>query len=99
MKRFGFRVVISFMISGVALVIPEFALFINFIGAFAGVSLQLIFPVLMHLVLFKETLTKAEIIRNYFCLIMGFLGGIAATIMSIIDLVQAIKWWCHEREK
>jgi len=45
----------------------------------------------MHLILFKDTLTCTEKFRNYLCLGIGLIGGIAATVMSIIDLVKAMK--------
>ena len=75
-----------------AAAIPKIELFISLIGAVASSVLALIAPALMHTVVFWEDFDgisgKYKIGRNIFLFVLGIVGMVAGTIVSINDIIE-----------
>ena len=75
-----------------AAAIPKIDLFISLIGAVASSTLALIAPSIMHTMVFWEDFKgvsgKFKIARNIFLLILGIVGMVAGTIVSVTDIVD-----------
>jgi proton-coupled amino acid transporter len=76
------------MIAFIAFAIPRFAIVLNIIGGVAGTSLQFIIPIMMYNKVFKDELTTPIKIKNYTMLIVGIIGGLSATVGSLIELIK-----------
>jgi CDP-diglyceride synthetase len=57
-------------------------------GGVAGTSLQFIIPIMMYNKVFKDELTTPIKIKNYTMLIVGIIGGLSATVGSLIELIK-----------
>ena len=75
-----------------AAAIPKIELFISLIGAVASSVLALIAPAIMHTVVFWEDFNgisgKFKIGRNMFLFILGIIGMVAGTIVSVKDIIE-----------
>ena len=75
-----------------AAAIPKIELFISLIGAVASSVLALIAPALMHTVVFWDDFNgfsgKFKIGRNMFLFVLGIVGMVAGTIVSVKDIVD-----------
>jgi amino acid permease len=81
-----------FLQVGLAAAVPKIDLFISLIGAVASSTLAMIAPSIMHTLVFwedfKGTSGKLKIARNMFLLILGIVGMVAGTIVSVTDIVD-----------
>jgi proton-coupled amino acid transporter len=75
-----------------AAAVPKIDLFISLTGAVATSTLALIAPAIIHTTVFwKEfegTSGKLKLARNIFLLILGILGMVVATVLSVKDIVE-----------
>jgi hypothetical protein len=76
------------IIAFIAFAIPRFAIVLNIIGGVAGTSLQFIIPIFMYNKVFKDEITNRIKIKNYIVLFVGIVGGVAAVVGSIIELIK-----------
>ena len=89
---FSVKVYFYFLQVALAAAVPKIDLFISLIGAVASSTLALIAPSIMHTMVFWEdfegTSGKLKIARNLFLLILGIVGMVAGTIVSVTDIVD-----------
>mmetsp|Transcript_10261 Transcript_10261/g.9065 ORF Transcript_10261/g.9065 Transcript_10261/m.9065 type:complete len:128 (+) Transcript_10261:981-1364(+) len=79
------------IISGLmAIIIPKFGLFLDFLGAFAGTILCLIIPVIIYEKVFKGSLSTSQLILNKCILIGGGIFGGISSVCSFYALLQEI---------
>lgn len=70
-----------------ALTIPYLAEFISLVGAIGGTSLALIFPPLLELVTFHDSIGYLDIFKNIVILVIGFTGVLTGTYVSCREIV------------
>ncbi|CAI2370542.1 unnamed protein product [Moneuplotes crassus] len=74
----------------IAASIPQFGLFLDFIGAFSGTVLCFILPIVFYNKAFADEITRSRLVFNYFLLSIGtLLGGISA-VVSFIEIISAL---------
>lgn len=75
----------------VAIIVPKFGLFLDFIGAFSGTVLCFVLPVLYYNKAFKDEITKWRLAINYSILIVGSVfGGVSAVASFFAILAELI---------
>lgn len=67
----------------VVLIIPSFADLMSLVGATCCSLIAFILPALFHLKVFKGTLSKSQIVFDYFLVVIGVTGTILGTIDSL----------------
>jgi len=85
------RISVVVFVSFIAVLIPEFGLIISFIGSFGSAALAFIFPSLFHIKMFQNEAPKKIIILDFLFLIIGIVGGAIGTIITTMELVDAMK--------
>ncbi|XP_044757220.1 proton-coupled amino acid transporter 2-like [Coccinella septempunctata] len=91
--RFQYWVEVLFktFLSGIAYIlaetIPYLGEFISLVGAIGGTSLALIFPPLLELVTFHETIGCFHIFKNIVILAIGFTGVVTGTYTSCREII------------
>ncbi|CAD8095657.1 unnamed protein product [Paramecium sonneborni] len=87
-KRIIIRMVQVLLLSFIAMFIPQFAVFLSFVGGFSGSALQFCFP----LMIYRKNFYESQPVRQrttYCCLmIVGIIIGGFAAINSLILLIQ-----------
>lgn len=74
-KRYLVRFILTLIIFVLAFAIPKFASFLNLIGAFAGINLQFVFPIIAYYMTFKLVAPKWKIYLNFTVLVFGVIGS------------------------
>ena len=74
-KRYLIRLVLTLIIFALAFAIPKFASFLNLVGAFAGINLQFVFPIIAYHNTFKMVAPKRKIYLNIAVLCLGVIGS------------------------
>lgn len=90
-KKVLIRSIIVWIITGVALVIPNFTDFLNIAGSIGSAAIAFILPPLLYLVEFKGTLSKPVVIFNWFIILFGACGAIYSTYFSIHQMIYPDK--------
>jgi len=75
--------------AGLAAAIPRLDLFISLVGAFGCSFLGLIFPPLISLIVYWDTVSRATLIKNSLIIILGFVGFATGTYASIEAIIMA----------
>jgi proton-coupled amino acid transporter len=93
LKRIGVRTIIPGILTGVAISIPHFGLFMSLIGGFGCGSLAFEVPALLYLVYFwrgdrGRTLTRFEIIACSVLFIFGTAAAIVSTATTLQQLIE-----------
>jgi len=81
-----FRSLIVIITGGIAVLIPNFGLFINLSGAFSSAALAFVLPPLLYLKYFKDQITPLSKIANYTSLAIGIIGGLISIVMTLLAL-------------
>ena len=72
-----------------AISIPQLDNFIALVGAVSSSSIALVFPPLLHILCFwKYGISKLEVIKNIFIVVVGVTGSILGTILSVEAIVE-----------
>ena len=74
-KRYVVRFIVTLIIFVLAFAIPKFASFLNLEGAFAGINLQFVFPIIAYYSVFKLMAPKWKINLNFAVLVFGVIGS------------------------
>jgi len=74
-KRYVVRFIVTLIIFVLAFAIPKFASFLNLVGAFAGINLQFVFPIIAYYSVFKLMAPKWKINLNFAVLVFGVIGS------------------------
>ena len=85
---FGFFVV-SFT-AGLAAGVPKLGLFISLVGAFGSSALAMIFPPLIHLIVFWDELPIHIKLKNFVLASVGIIGMFIGTYSTIVDMVKEL---------
>lgn len=85
-KRYLVRFFLTLIIFALAFLVPKFASFLNLIGAFAGINLQFVFPIIAYHNTFKLVAPKWKIYLNIFVLILGIICSGFGVYDSIKEL-------------
>ena len=75
--------------TGIAMVIPYFALVSGVVGAFAGTCFVFVFPVICHIQLKWNDTCAVKKCLEVLILIIGFIVGGLATYSSLVALLHA----------
>ena len=77
---------------GLAVAVPRVNIFAALLGALCTSTLSIIAPVIFHAVVFWDQFQgargKIKMARNAFLLILGIVGMVAGTILSIKDIID-----------
>ena len=84
------RTTFVFISAILAIIIPKFGLFLDFIGSFAGASLCIIIPVMMYEKVFRGTIGIPQLVLNKILLVIGIVFGGISTISSFYALIVEI---------
>ena len=76
------------IVTGVAMIIPDFTDFLNIAGAMGCGVLAFIFPPLLRNKVFKDTLPKWKLYSNYLIIIFGAVGSVLSIYTSIKQIVD-----------
>jgi len=71
-----------------AAAIPRLDLFISLVGAVSSSTLALLAPAVIDTVTNWDSMTKLEISKNAFIFIFGFVGFVAGTFVSVLNIVK-----------
>ena len=88
-KYYAFRTSYVILTGFLAIYIPKIGLFMSFVGSVTCTSICFVFPVLIYEKTFKDQMTLADKMINAAIIIIGLLGGGIASIISLIELIQA----------
>jgi amino acid permease len=80
------RSCIILLITGIALLIPNFTDFLNIAGSLGAAMIAFILPPIMYNTEFKSTISKTKYWFNVFVVFVGIGGG----AMSIADSIHSI---------
>jgi amino acid permease len=58
------------------------------IGGLGSTMLAFTAPALIHLRVFKETITSRERMFNYFLVVFGIVGGFASAVVGISSIIE-----------
>jgi amino acid permease len=75
------------IITGVALLIPNFTDFLNIAGAIGSAAIAFILPPFLYMIEFKGQLGKPLIAINWFIVIFGASGAIYSTYFSVYKMI------------
>merc|ERR1712226_1033438 len=70
----------------IVLIIPSFSAIMGLIGATCCSLLAFILPAAFHLKLFKGTLTRTQVITDYFLIAMGVIGAVMGTHDALVRI-------------
>lgn len=87
-KRYLIRFVLTLVVFALAFAIPKFASFLNFIGAFSGINIQFVFPIIAYHNTFKLIAPKWKIYLNIFVLLLGIVGSGFGVYDSLKELTK-----------
>jgi solute carrier family 36 (proton-coupled amino acid transporter) len=87
-KKIITRSIIIWIITGVALVIPNFTDFLNIAGSISSAAIAFILPPLLYMVEFKGELSKPIVIINWLIVAFGVSGAIYSTYFSINQMIN-----------
>jgi amino acid permease len=87
-KRVSIRSLIILLITGIALLIPDFTDFLNIAGSIGSAAIAFVLPPILYLIEFKGTLSKPMIGFNYFIILFGVAGAVYSTYFSIDQIMH-----------
>ena len=83
---------IIFHTGALAIIIPQLDNFISLVGAISSAAIALIFPPILHILCFWDHgISKFEITKNILITILGGIGSIAGTIISILAIIEGFE--------
>ncbi len=88
LKTYSVRIMLTLIIFALSFAIPKFASFINLVGAFAGINLQFVFPIIAYHISFKLVAPKWKIYLNIAVLLFGVIGSGFGIYDSIKELTE-----------
>ena len=98
-KRLILRTLLLIACAIMAMIVPKFGLFINFVGAFACTALAFVMPVWIYNTQHQDEMSRTKRIGHHALLLFGIIvGGIASTV-SVYELVQAFAKQDQEEDK
>lgn len=86
--NYVFRIVLVIFICGLSALVPHLDLLISLIGAFASSFLALIFPAVLEIATFN--CGKVTLAKDWFIVLMGFVGFVTGTYASLVEIVDAL---------
>jgi len=87
-KRVLVRSIIVWIITGVALLIPNFTDFLNIAGAIGSAAIAFVIPPLLYLTEFKGHVSTQLKALNWFIIAFGVGGAIYSTYFSINEMIK-----------
>eukprot|EP00825_Cyclidium_porcatum_P027819 TRINITY_DN3001_c0_g2_i2.p1 TRINITY_DN3001_c0_g2~~TRINITY_DN3001_c0_g2_i2.p1 ORF type:complete len:431 (-),score=58.32 TRINITY_DN3001_c0_g2_i2:117-1409(-) len=89
-KNWGFRLVLTLFIFMIGYCIPKFSDYLNLCGGLFAISLQYIFPSLLFLIHFKNSISQTEKYINYTLIVIFGLAAICSIYYSTVSLLSLI---------
>ena len=87
--EYSFRAFVVVLTSAMGAAIPQIENFIALVGAVASSGLALIFPPLFHILTFRNNgLTKLELLKDIFIIIMGLVGFIIGGYSAMANIIK-----------
>ena len=88
LKRVLVRSVIVWIITGIALIIPNFTDFLNIAGSIGSAAIAFVIPPLIYLEEFKDEVSMPVKLFNWFIMAFGTGGAIYSTYFSINEMIK-----------
>jgi solute carrier family 38 (sodium-coupled neutral amino acid transporter), member 11 len=82
-KKVIMRSLVIFFVTGIALIIPNFTLFLDISGSIGASIIGFVLPPLLYNAEFKYTLSNWTIYSNYAIVLFGVIGGTLSIINSV----------------
>ncbi|KAK6924584.1 Amino acid transporter, transmembrane domain [Dillenia turbinata] len=73
-------------VSGVALLVPNFADFLSLVGSSVCCALGFVLPALFHMMVFKEDLGRRELGKDVAIVVVGFVVAVSGTWSSLMEI-------------
>ena len=80
-----------FLVTGIALIIPDFTTFLDIVGALGAGTLAFILPPLLYNAQFKNTISKARKYSNFAIVLFGVSGITLSVVTSIVNIIKESK--------
>jgi solute carrier family 36 (proton-coupled amino acid transporter) len=81
------RTLLVFITGAIALIIPSFHMILSFNGSIGGAALAFVLPGYFHMIVFKDSNTKAQTWLNYAMMAFGIIGGVTGVAVTIKNAV------------
>ncbi len=89
-KYYFIRTSIVLFTGFIAVTVPQFGVFLDFLGSFAGTFLCFIFPVMFYNKVFGATMSNATRYINYTVIIVGGICGFISACRSFAELMAEL---------
>ena len=90
-SEYVIRILLIIFTCLLAILVPDLGDFISLIGSLAGSMLALIIPPILDMKVRPERQTMIIKILHYFIIILGLIGFITGTILSIHNIIENLK--------
>ncbi len=82
------RSAVIIFVTGIALIIPDFTVFLDIAGSLGASVIAFVFPPLLYNIEFKDTITNWTKYTNYAIVLFGIGGGTLSIVNSIIAIAN-----------
>jgi proton-coupled amino acid transporter len=89
-KYYFFRTSIVLLTGFIAVSIPQFGIFLDFLGAFAGTFLCFIFPVVFYNKVFADKISGGQKVINYTVIVVGGILGMISACRSFAEIMSEL---------
>lgn len=83
------RSLVILLITGIALLIPNFTDFLNIMGSLGAALIAFILPPWLYNIEFAATISKKKKVFNWLVMLIGTVGGALSIYTSIKSLIDA----------
>ena len=87
-KKMAVRTAVIWVVTGIALIIPNFTDFLNIAGSIGSAMIAFILPPLLYMRQFRETVSLPYMGLCWFTIFFGAAGAIYSTYYSIDKLAR-----------
>lgn len=72
------------------MLVPQFGLFLNLLGALTGTALVFIMPATIYNRVYKDEITCVRKVMHFILLLFGCVVGLIASTISLFELIEAL---------
>ena len=82
------RSIVIIFVTGIALIIPDFTIFLDIAGSLGASVIAFVFPPLLYNIEFKDSITNCHKWSNWAIVLFGIGGGTLSIVNSIIAIAD-----------